>query len=168
MLRFRRPRSDAAPAAAVAGGGGSSSTTRKKKKNKKSATPSTLFPLTIFTDCVYTRGILVPNNNNTTTSNNNAAEDGGVEEVVVQIPNDYFGQDNPRTTTTSTTTPPRTIPALSENDAARWNDNYAAQAAARRRSPMNAVRLLGTITLSFEEKVRGYIDKVYLYELRSE
>ena len=161
MLRFRRPRSDAAPAAAVGGGGGSSSssTTRKKKKNKKSATPSTLFPPTIFTDCVYTRGILVPNNNNptTTANNNNAAEDGGVEEVVVQIPNDYFGQDNPLTTTT----PPRTIPALSENDAARWNDNYAAQAAARRRSPMNAVRLLGTITLSFEEKVRGYIEKVY-------
>ena len=133
MLRFHRP--------------SSSSSRVSRGVNNRSVIPQqeelTLFPPTIYTDETYTNGILVP----TATSSN--VDANGIEEVVIQMPNNYF---QTRRRVHGNTAP--TLPSLSKNDSSRWNDAYAAQACSRRRSPMNAVRLLGTITLLFEEKVR--------------
>ena len=132
MLRFHRP--------SCSSRGGS-------RVNNRSVIPKQeeiiLFPPTIYTDETYTNGILVP----TPTSSNVDSND--IEEVVIQMPNNYF---QTRRRVHGNTAP--TLPNLSKNDSSRWNDAYAAQACSRRRSPMNAVRLLGTITLLFEEKVR--------------
>lgn len=133
MLRFHRPSS-------------SSSRGGSRGVNNRSVVPQqeelTLFPPTIYTDETYTNGILVP----TATSSN--VDANGIEEVVIQMPNNYF---QTRRRVHGNTAP--ILPSLSKNDSSRWNDAYAAQACSRRRSPMNAVRLLGTITLLFEEKV---------------
>ena len=131
MLRFHRP----------------SSSRGSRGVNNRSVIPqheeTTLFPPTIYTDETYTNGLLVP----TPTSSN--VDVNGIEEVVVQMPNNYI---QTRRRVHGNTAP--TLPSLSQNDSSRWNDAYAAQACSRRRSPMNAVRLLGTITLLFDEKVR--------------
>jgi hypothetical protein len=133
MLRFHRPSS-------------SSRSGSRGVNNRSDQEETTLFPPTIYTDETYTNGILVP----TPTSCN--VDTNGIEEVVIQIPNNYF---QTRRRVHGNTAP--TLPNLSKNDSSRWNDAYAAQACSRRRSPMNAVRLLGTITLLFEEKVRYFV-----------
>lgn len=129
-LRFRRPRPSSSASAPAGAGNGRE---------------GYIFPPTVFTDAKYTRGILVPNSTITDNSAVNNNDNGRIlEDVAIQIPADYFDLEGGR---------PRQLPALSRDEAARWNDTFAAQAAARRRCPMEAVRLLGTITLPFEEKV---------------
>ena len=141
----------------------------------------TIFPPTVFTDVKYTRGILIPNTAVGSASANDAADGlevaglpsadslecdspaknqadqqpkNSIEDVAIQIPNDYFGHQDRRAYWPGRAGggDPR-LPSLSTDEAARWIDKHAAHAAARRRSPMNTVRLLGTITLHFEEKV---------------
>ena len=104
--------------------------------------------------------------NPTTTTNDNASsQQDGALDVTIQLPTDYYANDsnnnirdntNRSSSHAPTNNNTRRVPALSNNEAMRWCNNYAAQAAARRREPMNTVRLLGVITLLFEEKVRSY------------
>lgn len=95
----------------------------------------TIFPPTIYTNASYSRGILIPNNNAVTV---NKTDNDEIEEVIVPVPADY-------------TTAAHVHPALSSQEATVWNHGIAAHAASRRRPPMEIGRLLGTITLHFEE-----------------
>eukprot|EP00956_Cyclotella_meneghiniana_P002044 scaffold2280_cov68-Cyclotella_meneghiniana.AAC.1 len=95
----------------------------------------TIFPPTIYTNASYSRGILIPNNNAVTV---NKTDNDEIEEVIVPVPADY-------------TTTAHVHPALSSQEATVWNHGIAAHAASRRRPPMEIGRLLGTITLHFEE-----------------
>ena len=98
-----------------------------------------IFPPAIFTTATYTRGILVPNEPTVAVDASNNA----LEEVTINIPNDYFRNDGNNRD--------RSLPMLSSEEANYWNHSIAAHAAARRRSPMEVGRFLGTITLDFEE-----------------
>ena len=118
---------------------------------------NTIFPPVVYTDATYSRGILVANANDAAT--NNAAAAAGNEhdleqEVSISIPNDYF-VNNARGGVSGVEV---AVPRLAADEAARWADSHAAHAAAKRRSPMQIGRLLGTISLGFEERVSAVHD----------
>ena len=117
---------------------------------------NTIFPPVVYTDATYSRGILVANANDAT---NNAAAAAGnehdLETVSISIPNDYFVNNNNAGQSNYISD---VLPRLSADEAARWADSHAAHAAAKRRSPMQIGRLLGTISLGFEERVSAVHD----------
>ena len=91
------------------------------------------------------------------------------QDVEVEVPADYFCAEDHHNVKARHlpykygTRGGRTVPMLSELEATMWTQRHAAHAAAQRRFPMEAVRLLGTITLYFEERSeKGAFDKVGL------
>ena len=91
------------------------------------------------------------------------------QDVEVEVPADYFCAEDHHNVKARHlpykygTRGGRTVPMLSELEATMWTQRHAAHAAAQRRFPMEAVRLLGTITLYFEGRSeKGAFDKVGL------
>lgn len=91
------------------------------------------------------------------------------QDVEVEVPADYFCAEDHHNVKARHlpykygTRGGRTVPMLSELEAKMWTQRHAAHAAAQRRFPMEAVRLLGTITLHFEERSeKEALDKVGL------
>lgn len=136
-VRFRRPR---------------------RSRNETEHKDRLIFPPTVYTDANYTNGILIPD----ARSNHGIDDDGSnneeiahgnssTEEVVVQIPENYFRQDNDDQNRSDNLL----TAALSQNEVAAWNHHIAAFSAASRRFPMQVARLLGTITLYFDDKKEG-------------
>lgn len=146
-VRFRRPR---------------------RSRNETEHTDRLIFPPTVYTDANYTKGILIPDarsnhGNDGDDSNNEETAHGGsiTEEVVVQIPENYFRQDNDTQNRND-----NLLPALSQNEVVAWNHHIAAFSAASRRFPMQVARLLGTITLYFDDNEGGTQSrKTTLYNL---
>ena len=100
----------------------------------------------------------------------NGGSSGGnidIDQVEMEIPYDYFGPDHHNvkcrdlpydyggcmTDAKNNTSHcgPRLLPVLSQDEAIMWTQKKAAHAASNRRFPMQANRLLGTITLYFDE-----------------
>ena len=91
------------------------------------AAPASLFPPAVFTDARYSRGILV-------------SAPAAAAPAAVRVPPDYFADGRAARA------------ALSPEEASAWGHGIAAHAAAGRRFPMQVGRLLGTITLRFDER----------------
>ena len=80
-------------------------------------------------------------------------------EVEVEVPADYFCWEDHHNVKAkhlpyaygTHARGGRRVPMLTEEEARMWGQKHAAHAAAQRRFPMEAVRLLGTITLYFDE-----------------
>jgi hypothetical protein len=89
-------------------------------------------------------------------------------DVEVAIPANYFCAEDHHNVKarhlpyTYGTRGGRKLPMLSESEAKMWTQRHAAHAAACRRFPMEAVRLLGTITLYFDERGEASLDEVGL------
>lgn len=107
-----------------------------------------IFPPTVYSDSNYTRGILIPDSSNYG-SNDEEESAHSTEEITVEIPADYFRRD------TRDRYHNVLLPTLTQNEGALWNHSIAAFSASKRRYPMNVARLLGTITLYFDEKKDG-------------
>ena len=91
------------------------------------------------------------------------------QDVEVEVPSDFFCAEDHHNVKARHlpykygTRGGRTVPMLSELEATMWTQRHAAHAAAQRRFPMEAVRLLGSITLYFEERSeKEALDKVGL------
>ena len=98
-----------------------------------------IFPPIVYTDAKYTKGVLIPEAS--PVNEEEEDNDGITEEVSVQMPQNYFRRDDEDC-----------LPILTENEVNVWNHNIAASCAANRRFPMQVGRLLGTITLYFDER----------------
>lgn len=103
------------------------------------ASESAIFPPTIYTNATYSNGILLPHS-----SSNDAAavaDGNGIQHISIPVPYGYF---------TSTQHVDK-LPILNEEESKLWNHNIAAHASSKRRPPFEIGRLLGVISLGFED-----------------
>ena len=133
---------------------------RRSENEEEHKDEEFIFPPTVYTDAKYTKGILLPAAS-PINDGDDGHDDGITEEVSVQIPQNYFRQDVSSASCASNTIRDRVskrrgcedrLPILTENEVNVWNHNIAASCAANRRFPMQIGRLLGTITLFFDER----------------
>ena len=138
-VRFRRPR---------------------RSREEQADTNRLIFPPTVYTDATYTKGILIPDVRSNRDNHGDGSDNEEIvhgesitEEVVVEIPENYFRNDTQDRNANDSLL--HLQPVLSQNKVATWNHQIAPFSAVSRRFPMQIGRLLGTITLHFDDKEGG-------------